>query len=348
MPGYHDAHGRVADLHQLPKIRDRLSFLYLEHGRLDRDEKSVAFWTQEGKAAIPVASLSLLMLGPGTRVTHAAMMALADNACLAVWCGEEGVRFYCWGTGGTRSGSGLIRQARLWADEDLRLGVVRRMYEMRFTGEPPSELQGLTLQQLRGREGLRVRASYTEWSNKTGVPWTARNYDRDHWGGGDPVNRALSAANSCLYGICHAAIVAIGCSPALGFIHTGKQLSFVFDVADLYKAEISIPAAFECAAEDGKDLERRVRLGCRDAFRKSRLLERIVPDIRRMLLDDHPAAEDDFASDEDPALPTAWWGDADAIPGAISDAIPEDAVADGDNPPIGEPPPEESDVQRWS
>lgn len=346
MPGYRDAHGRVADLHQLPEIRDRLSFLYLEHGRLDRDAKSVAFWNDEGKAAIPVASLSLLLLGPGTRVTHSAMMTLADNACMVVWCGEEGVRFYAWGSGGTRSGAGLLRQVRLWADEERRLAVVRRMYEMRFEDAADPIPTGLTLEQLRGWEGLRVRNTYASWSEKSGVPWTGRLYDRSQWDSADAVNRALSSANACLYGICHAAIVAIGCSPAIGFIHTGKQLSFVYDIADLYKADITIPVSFLCAAEGPTDLDRRVRLQCRDAFRETRLLSRIVPDIRRALLDDSAREEEEFASDEDPALPTAWWGAGETVPvsatdtSALHEQPPEGATMEGERPPDSEPPPE--------
>jgi CRISPR-associated protein Cas1 len=318
MATYRDGHGRVADLHELPKIRDRLSYLYLEHGRLDKSDQSIAFWTDEGKTAIPIASIALLMLGPGTRVTHAAMMALADNNCLAVWCGEEGVRFYSWGTGGTRSSAALLCQARLCADETTRLAVVRRMYEMRFRGEGAISPE-MTLEQLRGREGLRVRNSYADWSAKSGVEWVGRSYDRQSWRTADPVNRALSAANSCLYGLCHAAILSVGYSPALGFIHTGKQLSFVYDIADLYKLEVTIPVAFRIAAEgEEENLERRTRLACRDIFRESRLLERIIPDMRHALLDD--ASDEEFAPDEDPAMPTEWWGDSGARVGGPATA----------------------------
>lgn len=310
MPDYRGSYGRITDLHQLPKIRDRLSFLYLEHGRLDREDKSVAFWTDEGKTAIPVASLSLLMLGPGTRITHAAIMVLADNSCSVIWCGEEGVRFYCWGTGGTRSSGGTLHQARMWSDPESHLLVVRRMYEMRFREEEIPE--GATLEQLRGREGLRVRNSYAKLSRQTGVEWSGRYYDREDWGNANAVNKALSCANACLYGICHAAILATGYSPALGFIHTGKQLSFVYDIADLYKVEITIPVAFTCTAESDRDLERRVRLKCRDMFRDSRLLERIVPDIRKSLLQQSDESDEGFSPDEDPAEPTDWWGDGSA------------------------------------
>jgi CRISP-associated protein Cas1 len=294
----------IDDLHLLPKFRDALSYLYVEHGWVDQDEKSVAFHSEEGKTQIPAASLSILMLGPGTSITHAAARVLAETNCLVLWSGEEGVRFYSAGLGATRSALPLLRQAALAMDEDSRVAVARRMYEMRFSEEiDPS----LTIGQLRGMEGVRVRDTYARFSRETGVTWTGRNYDRGAWQKADPVNRALSAANSCLYGLCQAAILACGYSPALGFIHTGKQLSFVYDVGDLYKTELSIPVAFEAAAEGGEEIERRVRLRCRDLFRERGLLRRIVPDIRRVLAE--PEGEDTF--DEvlatDPALPAELW-----------------------------------------
>jgi len=196
----------------------------------------------------------------------------------------------------------LLRQARLVSDEALRLEVVKRMYRMRFRERLPA---GLTVQQLRGREGIRVREAYARASRDSGVPWTGRSYDRKDWRSTDPVNRALSAANSCLYGICHAAILSVGYSPALGFIHTGKQLSFVYDIADLYKVELTIPLAFRMAAGDSKELERQVRLQCRDVFRESRLIQRIIPDIRQAL--GEGAGDEEFVPDEDPALPTDLW-----------------------------------------
>jgi CRISPR-associated protein Cas1 len=314
------------DLHQLPKFRDALSFLYLEHVRIEQDEKSIAFWDVEGKTPVPVAGLSVLMLGPGTNITHAAIRALADNNCLVIWCGEQNVRFYSFGMGGTRSSAALLRQARLVADEALRLEVVKCMYRMRFREKLSADL---TVQQLRGMEGIRVREAYARASRESGVPWSGRSYDRKDWRSTDPVNRALSAANSCLYGVCHAAILSVGYSPALGFIHTGKQLSFVYDIADLYKVELTIPLAFRTAAKNPQDLERHVRLQCRDVFRESRLIQRIIPDIRRALGDSDD--EEQFVPDEDPALPTKLWTpeaevnasrDGEQAPGADEEASP--------------------------
>jgi CRISP-associated protein Cas1 len=292
------------DLHQLPQIKDSLSHIYVEHARIDRYEKSIAVHDAQGYTPVPAATLAVLMLGPGTTVTQAAISTLADNNCLVVWCGEENVRFYACGMGGTRSAYPVLRQARLASDERSRLEVVKRMYRMRFQ-DPVEEL--MTVEQLRGMEGVRVREAYARLSRETGVEWTGRNYDRFNWASADPVNRALSCANACLYGICHAAILATGYSPAIGFIHTGKQLSFVYDIADLYKVEIAVPLAFIIAKENPGELERAVRLKCRDLFRERRLLQRIVPDIKKALGSKMADEEEDFAPDADPALPTELW-----------------------------------------
>ena len=270
----------MKDLHALPKVRDSLSYLYVEHKRIDQEDKAIALHDVDGKTPVPCASLTTLLLGPGTSITHAAIRTLADNGCLVLWTGEGSVRFYAQGMGETRSARNLLLQARLCSDPTLRLKVVRRMYEMRFSDPLDS---GLTLQQIRGREGIRVREAYARASRESGVEWKGRSYRRDNWRDADPINRALSAANSCLYGVCHAAIVSTGYSPALGFIHTGKMLSFVYDIADLYKVNITVPLAFKAVAEDATNLENRVRRACRDQFYQDSLLQRIVPDIEKVL-----------------------------------------------------------------
>lgn len=293
---------RIKDLHLLPKFRDGVSYLYVEHCKIDRDARAIAIHDASGIVPVPCAGLALLMLGPGVSITHAAIVTLADNGCLVAWCGENGVRFYAAGLGKTRSASNLLHQARLWADPKSHIKVVRRMYCERFPERLPD---GLTLRQIRGREGIRVREAYAKASRETGVEWRGRNYQRNSWTSADPVNRALSAANSCLYGLCHAAILSSGFSPALGFVHTGKMLSFVYDIADLYKVEISIPAAFREAAQGTDGLERRVRMACRDIIASSRLLKRVVDDIYRVLGMDKDSNQDLYAADE--AEPGALW-----------------------------------------
>ena len=307
----------MKDLHLLPKVRDSWSYLYVEHCKVDQEAKAIAFHDAMGKVPVPCAALTTLMLGPGTSITHAAIRALAENGCLVMWTGEEGVRFYGQGMGETRSSRNLLEQARLCSDPALRLAVVLRMYRFRF--QEPLEA-GLTLQQIRGREGIRVREAYARASRETGVEWRGRTYRRDDWRAADPINRALSCANSCLYGICHAAIVSAGYSPALGFIHTGKMLSFVYDIADLFKADLTVPVAFRAVAEGTGGLESRVRHACRDVFRQARLLERIVPAIEQMLAVERQLAPDvALGFDLDEALPGGLWDpEAGEVEGGVN------------------------------
>ena len=270
----------MRNLQDLPKFEDRWSYLYLEHGRLDVEASSLLFYDKDGQMRIPIDQLGFLMLGPGTRISHAAMRSLADNNCLVCWTGEQGVRLYAHSTGGTHSGHRMLRQVELWASKKSRMQVIRRMYQKRFLERLDEDLN---LLQVRGMEGQRVRCEYERIARDVGVEWQGRAYNQDDWGEADPLNRALSAANSCLYGICHAAILSAGYSPAIGFIHTGNMLSFVFDIADLYKTEIAIPIAFQAAKESELDLERRTRIACRNAFYESKLMSRILPDIAEVL-----------------------------------------------------------------
>ncbi len=296
---------KIEDLHRLPKIRDSLTYVYVEHAKVDKLDSSIAVYEADGACLpVPASALCLLMLGPGTRITQSAITMLADNNCLVAWCGEEGVRFYAYGGGGTRSSASLIHQARLCSDSALRLEVVRQMYRIRF-GESVDPT--LSVEQLRGMEGVRVRETYAKMSRDTGLEWTGRNYDRGNWGKTTPINRALSCANSCLYGLCHAAIVAAGYSPGLGFIHWGKQLSFVYDIADLYKCDLTIPLAFQLAATQTDNLERTVRHRCRDVFRDHKLLQRIIPDIQKCLSTPLEIQEEISPLDDDPARPTDLW-----------------------------------------
>lgn len=270
----------MKDLRTLPKFRDGLSYLYVEKCKIEKEKKAIALFNKEGKIPIPSASLAVLMIGPGVSITSEAVKNLVKTGCLITWCGEEGVRFYAHGMGKTRSANKLLLQAYLAVNEDLRLKVVKNMYELRFQ-EKLSE--DVTIQQLRGLEGSRMRKIYSTYSEITGVEWKGRNYDRQNWGKADPINRAISSANACLYGICHAAIVAAGYSSAIGFIHVGKQLSFVYDIADLYKADITVPCAFQKVREGTHKIESRIRHTLRNDFKTHGLLKKIIPDIEKVL-----------------------------------------------------------------
>ena len=267
-------------LFELPRFSDRWSYLYLEMGRLDVDSNGLAFHQGQDIVPVPIDQLAVIMLGPGSTVTHEGVKSLSRNNCLLAWTGQDGVRLYAASTGGTYSARRVIRQAQLVSNEESRLRVAWRMYRFRFKDKIPEEV---TLEQIRGMEGIRVRRIYSEAAKKYGIEWKGRQYDQDDWAKGDPVNRALSAANACLYGICHAGLLSAGYSPALGFIHTGKMLSFVYDIADLYKAELTVPLAFKIAAQNPAELERSVRMECRTAFHGFRVMERMIPDIAEVL-----------------------------------------------------------------
>ena len=291
----------MRDLHELPKLRDSLSYLYIEHAVVERRDGALLVLQETGRTAVPIANLCLLLLGPGTTVTHAAVKLLAESGCSVLWTGEDMAQLYAQGLGETRRGYHLLHQAAMVSNPVKRMQVVLQMYAMRFN-EPLTP--DLSLEQIRGLEGVRVRNAYQQASRKYGVPWQGRSYDRQSWGSADPINRALSAANAVLNGICHAAIVSGGYSPALGFVHTGKMLSFVYDIADLYKVELTIPLAFKTVAEENSHVEARVRMLCRETFREQKLLERILPDIDRLL---NLPEESDWAGESDPALPEPWW-----------------------------------------
>ncbi|MCX7445703.1 type I-E CRISPR-associated endonuclease Cas1e [Corynebacterium sp. P7003] len=298
--------GKPTRSSELARAVDRITFIYLEHCTIGRDDGALTATTQEGTLHIPSSALGVLMLGPGTRVTHQAMLVAADSGTSIVWCGENGVRYYAHGRPLGRSTRLLERQAALVSNTRSRLHVARKMYEMRFHGE---STRGLTMQQLRGREGARVRDVYRRCSENTGVAWSKRQYNPDDFLSGDDINQALSAAHASLYGVVHSVIVALGCSAGLGFVHKGHDRSFVYDIADLYKAEVTIPVAFEAVSQLNKEeitadiLTSEIRRKCRDLFKEKKILTRIVHDINNLL-----APEDDEGNDgpDHPAVVELW------------------------------------------
>lgn len=262
-------------------MKERVSLLFIEYGQIDVLDGAFVVIDKNGvRTHIPLGSVACLMLEPGTRVSHAAAALAARVGTLLVWVGEAGVRLYASGQPGGARADRLLYQAKLALDDAARLKVVRKMYEIRF-GEKPPERR--SVDQLRGIEGVRVRKMYQLLAQRHGLKWNKRNYDTDNWEGGDVLNRCVSAANACLYGITEAAVLAAGYAPAVGFIHTGKPLSFIYDIADLFKFDTVVPMAFQVAAKSPGQPERMVRLACRDVFRQSKLLRRIIPTIEEVL-----------------------------------------------------------------
>lgn len=266
---------------QLIRVEERVTFLHLERCTISRDRNAITATDERGTIHVPAATISAVLLGPGTRVTHHAMMLMAGCGVTVVWVGEQGVRYYAHGLSLARSTRLLEAQAAAVSNNRQRLAVARRMYEMRF---PDEVVEGLTMQQLRGREGARVRSLYRKHSERTGVSWKKRDYNPDQFDDSDAINQALSAAHSCLYGVVHAAIVSLGCSPGLGFVHTGHSRAFVYDMADLYKADVTIPIAFDVVAEGSLDVSGDTRRRVRDAMRSSDVLPNCVRDLRALLL----------------------------------------------------------------
>ncbi|WP_433379367.1 type I-E CRISPR-associated endonuclease Cas1e [Streptosporangium sp. CA-115845] len=266
---------------ELTRMGDRLSFVYLERCTLHRDDNAITAEDAEGIIHIPSATIGTLLLGPGTRVTHQAMSVLGDSGAGVVWVGEHGVRFYSGGRSLNRSSALVEAQATRWANQRLRLDVAREMYRMRFPGEDPA---GLTRHELLGKEGRRVKECYRREAARVGIPWNGRTYLPGDFTSGDPANQAVTAAAQCMYGIAQTTVTALGCAPGLGFIHSGHELAFVLDIADLYKTEIAIPIAFDVAAQSPEDVGSRTRRAIRDQVNQIGLLRRCVDDIKHLIV----------------------------------------------------------------
>ncbi|RIA55794.1 type I-E CRISPR-associated endonuclease Cas1e [Dichotomicrobium thermohalophilum] len=281
----------MSDMRGLPPprpipLKDRAALVFVERARLDVDDGAFVAIDAEGvRTHIPVGGVACLLLEPGIRVSHAAVALAARTGTLLVWVGEAGVRLYSAGRPGGERSDKLLWQAQIALDDSARLRVVRKMYQIRFGEAAP---QRRSIDQLRGIEGARVRETYALLARQHGVDWKRRSYDPGDWEAADTPNRCLSAATACLHGLTEAAVLAAGYSPAIGFLHTGKRLSFVYDIADLWKLQTVVPEAFRVAglAKKGKlsmPIERAVRQACRDSFRKTGLLAKIIPQIEDVL-----------------------------------------------------------------
>ena len=279
------------DLQALGTIKDRITFVYVERCKISRDNGAITVHDEQGTKAIPAAMITTLLLGPGTDISHRAVELIGDAGVTIIWVGEHGVRFYASGRALTNHSTLLLKQAKYVSNEKLHVQVARKMYQLRF---PEEDVSTLTMQQLRGRVGRRIRKIYKQQSEKWNVKWNGRNYDPEAYEKGDTVNKSLSAGNACLYGIAHAVICALGCSPGLGFVHVGHELSFVYDIADLYKAEITIPIAFEIASGLIEDVDGETRRKVRDALKNGKILDRMVHDIKWLFSDDFK--EEDYQS----------------------------------------------------
>jgi CRISPR-associated protein Cas1 len=268
-------------LETLAPARDRWTPVYLEHGRLEVDDSSVKWISAEGLLCrLPVATLSTILLGPGTTVTHAAMKACAETNTPVCWTGEDSLRFYAFGLAPNHTNDMPRLHATVWADKRRRTDIARRMFKMRFS---EINVESKSIRELRGMEGLRVRMLYAQLGMEFGVTWKGRNYNKSRWEVADNINRALSAANASLYAMCGAVVCSLGYLPSLGFIHDAGTLPFIYDVADLYKHLTSMPAAFQAIRENPSDDGELVRKLLKQRIEEARILHRMPKDLAILL-----------------------------------------------------------------
>lgn len=287
----------------LSRAQDRLSFLYVERATIHREGNALTLSDERGVMHVPASSLGALLLGPGTRITHGAMGVAGDSGVSIVWVGENGTRYYAHGRPLAKSSRMAEAQARCVTNQRHRLRTARAMYAMRFPGE---DISALSMSQLRGREGARMKRIYAEEARRAGISWTKRSYSPDDFNSSDDINRSLTSAHAALYGITHAVIVSLGFIPSLGVVHNGTDRALIYDIADLYKADISIPAAFDAAASETTDPAGEARREVRDRIVAHRLLPRMVSDLHT-LFEVEPDLE---FSDADLLL----WSELEAVP----------------------------------
>lgn len=272
------------------RLEDRISFAYLEHARVVQTETGVAAWDESGarRISVPASSIAVIALGPGCSITHAAAASLSACGATVLWTGGGGYRLYAAGVPLTTSSKWTEAQARTWANRAARVEAARFLYGERFgPGEAPA---GVRIATLRALEGAAVKAEYKRLARQHGV-----RFRRDT-NSSDPVNTGLNLANSLLYGVAGSVCGALGLSPALGIIHQGDARAFLFDLADVYKLEMSVPIAFECARE--ADPLMAVRRRMRSQIVKRNLLQRMLALTMTMLTPQLDDSEGDRLIDD--------------------------------------------------
>lgn len=266
----------------LAPAKDRWTPLYLEHGRIEVDDSSIKWIGADNTVfRIPAATLSALMLGPGTTITHAAIKACADCNTPVCWVGGQGMRFYAFGAAPTHDNARARHQAKIHAAKKKREIVARRMFRMRFGKE--TNVDEHSIKTLMGMEGMRVKALYDEMGDRFGVTWKGRNYNKGNWNLADNINKAVSAANSSLYALTTAVVSSMGYLPQLGFIHSAGTLPFVYDIADLYKHETTLVAAFQTLGANPEADEKAVLTALKIVLEEEKILRRMPLDIEKLL-----------------------------------------------------------------
>ncbi|WP_028975138.1 type I-E CRISPR-associated endonuclease Cas1e [Spirochaeta cellobiosiphila] len=266
----------------LPQVKDKYPFIYLERGRLEIDDSSVKWIDSEANLVrLPIAMLNAILLGPGTSITHEAVKVITASNCMICWVGEDSMLFYAVGQSPTSDTRNMRKQMELAINGKKRVEVARRMFSRRF---PQENVSQKSLKELMGMEGLRVRRLYESKAKEYGVGWKGRQYTPGKFELGDLTNQILTSSNAALYGILTSAIYSLGYSPHVGFVHSGSPLPFVYDMADLYKEDLCIDLAFSLTYEmGGKYNKHRVVEDFRKRVIQNKLLENIGKDITMAL-----------------------------------------------------------------
>lgn len=266
---------------------DRHGLLWLDRGQLTVENGCLRFVTAGGTLApgdyqIPHQSVSMILLGPGSGVSHDALRLLTRHHTLMAAVGEDGVRLYTAPPFGPDRSDLARRQARVWADETSRLDIARRLYAWRLGEVLPHK----DIDILRGIEGARMKASYQLVAERFGIHWHGRRYDRANPDATDLPNQAINHAATAVQGAAAIAVTACGAIPQLGFIHEDSGQSFVLDIADLFRVDTILPIAFgavkEASSKPGQSIERVTRQRAAQELRKRKTIATMIDKIKEL------------------------------------------------------------------
>ncbi len=268
---------------------DRHGLLWLGRGALTAEDGTLRFVCAggpnlaAGDYAIPFQMVSMILLGPGSTVSHDVLRLLARHGTGLVAVGEDGVRLYSAPPLGADDSRIARRQARMWADaEDARLSIARRLYAWRLGEVLPHR----DIAVLRGIEGARMKQMYQLLAQRHGIQWRGRHYDRQNPDAADLPNQAINHAATAVEAAASIAVAALSAIPQLGFIHEDSANAFILDIADLFRDEITIPVAFQAVHLSEKQpeiaLERHVRRLAGRTLREKEVIERMIDHIKEL------------------------------------------------------------------
>jgi CRISP-associated protein Cas1 len=272
---------------RIPHV-DRHGLVWLERGRLYVEDGSLRFEAAKsatldsGDYAIPFQTVSVVLLGPGSSVTHDALRLLTRHGTALVAVGTDGTRVYTAQPFGPDDSRLARRQARLWADPNTRISIARRMFAWRFDEVLPHQDPAV----LRGIEGSRIKASYKLLADRYRVPWKGRHYDRSNPNATDIPNQAINHAVTCVEAAAAIAVAATATIPQLGFVHEDSSRAFTLDITDLVRTTVTVPVAFgaarACLDDPTLVLEREVRRRASETFRKEKLVDALIERIKSL------------------------------------------------------------------